>query len=166
LRPALEKVEMAFKKVYADEKFHYSFFDERMKRFYETEERTAKLARAATGIAILISCLGLFGLSSFSVLQRTKEIGIRKVIGASVRSIWFLLSKDFLVLVLLACILSDPIAYYVAEWWLKGFAYKMDITAWLFVASAIISLIVAFITMSFRTVRAAKADPVKSLRYE
>ena len=166
LRPAVEKVELAFSKIFPDEKFQYSFLDERVKRFYETEERTAKLARAATGIALLISCLGLFGLSTFSVVQRTKEIGIRKVLGATVRNIWFLLSRDFLVLVLLACLLSAPVAYYVAEWWLEGFAYRTDITAWIFIMSAVISLIVAFMTMSFRTVRAAQSDPVKSLRYE
>ena len=166
IKPALEKVELAWKKIYPNEKFQYSFLDDRMKRFYETEQRTGKLARAASGIAILISCLGLFGLSSFSVLQRTKEIGIRKVLGATVNNIWFLLSKDFLVLVFIACMVSAPVAYYVAELWLESFAYRMDITAWMFVASALISLIVAFITMSFRTVRAAQSDPVKSLRYE
>lgn len=166
LRSAVGKVEMAFRKIFPDQKFQYSFLDDRMKRFYETEKRTAKLARAGTGIAILISCLGLFGLSSFTVLQRTKEIGIRKVLGATVRNIWFLLSKDFLVLVLLAGLVAAPFAYYAAELWLEKFAYRIDITAWIFVASAIISLIVAFITMSFRTVRAAQSDPVKSLRYE
>lgn len=166
MKPALEKIETAWKNVYPDEKFRYSFIDDRMKRFYETEQRTGKLARAATGIAILISCLGLFGLSSFTVLQRTKEIGIRKVLGATVNSIWFLLSRDFLVLILVACIISAPIAYYVAELWLEGFAYRMDVTAWIFIAAALVSLLVAFITMSFRTVRAAQSDPVKSLRYE
>lgn len=166
MKPALEKIERAWKNVYPDKKFRYSFIDDSMKRFYETEQRTGKLARAATGIAILISCLGLFGLSSFTVLQRTKEIGIRKVLGATVNSIWFLLSRDFLVLILVACIISAPIAYYVAELWLEGFAYRMDITAWIFIAAALVSLLVAFITMSFRTVHAAQSDPVKSLRYE
>jgi ABC-type antimicrobial peptide transport system permease subunit len=166
LKPAIAKVESAFKNSYPDEEFSYWFLDEQTKRFYETEERTAKLARAATGIAILISCLGLFGLSSFSVLQRTKEIGVRKVLGATVRNIWFLLSKEVLVLVLLACLLSAPIAYYVAGLWLERFAYRIDITVWLFGLSAIISLMVAFITISVRTIRAAQSDPVKALRYE
>jgi len=166
MQPALEKIESAWKKIYLDEKFRYSFLDDNMKRFYETEQRTGKLARAATSIAILISCLGLFGLSSFTVLQRTKEIGIRKVLGASINNIWFLLSKDFVVLILVACIISAPIAYYVAELWLEGFAYRMDVTVWIFIAAALVSLIVAFITMSFRTIRAAQSDPVKSLRYE
>jgi putative ABC transport system permease protein len=114
----------------------------------------------------LISCLGLFGLSSFSVLQRTKEIGVRKVLGATVRNIWLLLSKEVLVLVLLASLLSVPVAYYVAGLWLERFAYRMHITVWIFALSAVISLMVAFITISFRTVRAAQSDPVKALRYE
>jgi len=166
MKPALKKIEAAWNKVFPDEKFQYSFLDDRMKRFYETEQRTGKLARSATGIAILISCLGLFGLSSFTVLQRTKEIGIRKVLGATVNSIWYLLSRDFLALILFACIISTPIAYYLTELWLEGFAYRMEVTLGIFIAAALVSLIVAFITMSFRTVRAAQSDPVKSLRYE
>jgi ABC-type antimicrobial peptide transport system permease subunit len=166
MKTALAKIEIAWKKAYPDEKFEYSFLDDAMKRFYEIEQRTGKLARAATAIAIIISCLGLFALSSFSVLQRTKEIGVRKVLGATVNNIWFLLSKDFLVLILIACVISAPIAYYVAELWLEGFAYQIDIGAWIFLASALVSLMVAFITMSFRTIRAAQSNPVKSLRYE
>jgi putative ABC transport system permease protein len=166
LKTALAKIEIAWKKAYPDKKFDYSFLDDAMKRFYEIEQRTGKLARAATAIAIIISCLGLFALSSFSVLQRTKEIGVRKVLGATVNDIWLLLSKDFLVLILIACVISAPIAYYVAELWLEGFAYKIDIGAWIFLASAFLSLMVAFITMSFRTIRTAQSNPVKSLRYE
>lgn len=166
MKPALGKIETAWKKIYPDEKFEYSFMNDTIKKFYETEQRIGKLARIATGIAILISCLGLFGLSSFTVIQRTKEIGIRKVLGATVNSILFLLSKDFLKLVVIAFIISAPIAYYVAGWWLKDFAYRVDITAWIFVASGSASIIIALITISFRTVSAAKSDPVKSLRYE
>jgi ABC-type antimicrobial peptide transport system permease subunit len=166
MKSGLEKVEAAWNKVYPDEKFKYSFLSDNMKRFYETEQRTGKLARAATSIAILISCLGLFGLSSFTVLQRTKEIGIRKVLGATVQSIWFLLSKDFFLLISVACVISAPVAYYAGELWLEGFAYRIDITAWIFAISAVVSLTVAFATMSLRTIRAAQSDPVKSLRYE
>jgi ABC-type antimicrobial peptide transport system permease subunit len=166
LKPALEKIEIAWKKIYPDEKFEYFFMDETIKNFYETEQRTGKLARTATGIAIFISCLGLFGLSSYTVIQRTKEIGIRKILGATVNSIVFLLSIDFLKLVVLAFIISTPIAYYVADWWLRDFAYRMDLTAWMFAGAGFSSIIIAFITISFRTVGAAKSDPVKSLRYE
>lgn len=166
LAPGIEKVESAWKKVYPEDKFQYFFLEESMERFYETENRIGSLTRVATGIAILISCLGLFGLSSFTVVQRTKEIGIRKVLGATVNSIMFLLSKDFLKLVLIALAVSTPLAYYLTDRWLNNFAYRMDVSAWLFIGSGFLSLLIAFATISVRTVKAAKSDPVKSLRYE
>jgi ABC-type antimicrobial peptide transport system permease subunit len=166
LKPTVDKIEKAWQKIYPDHKFEYTFVDESIKRFYENEQRTGKLASTATVIAILISCLGLFGLSSFSVVQRTKEIGIRKVLGATVNGVMFLLAKDFLKLVLAACIIATPFAYYLVEIWLKKFAFRMDLSAWIFVLSGLVSVIVAFITVSFRTVRAAQADPVKTLKNE
>ncbi|MEX2232735.1 MAG: FtsX-like permease family protein [Cyclobacteriaceae bacterium] len=166
MNPAIQKIEAAWKKIYPDDKFELVFMDDSLIRFYEAEQRTGKLTRVATCIAILISCLGLFGLSSFTVIQRTKEIGIRKVMGATVNNIMFLLSKDFLKLVLMGFILSAPIAYYLMDKWLEKFAYRMDLAAWIFVVSGVVSLVIAFITISFRTVNAAKSDPVKSLRYE
>lgn len=166
LKAEIEQVENAWKKVYPDTKFSYNFMDDTIRRFYETEERTARLARTATIVAIIISCLGLFGLSSFTVIQRTKEIGIRKVLGASVNSILYLLSKDFLILVLLAFVIATPVAFYFIQDWLGKFAYRMDISWWLFIVAGSASLLTAFFTVSFRTVKAAKADPVKSLRYE
>lgn len=166
LKPAIDKIETAWKRVYPEHKFDYRFMDEGVERLYETEKRTSKLAGLATGIAILLSCLGLFGLASFTVIQRTKEIGIRKVFGATVNGIMVLLSKDFLKLVLFAFILSAPVAYYLADQWLQGFAYRMDLTVWIFILSGLVSIMIAFITISFRTVAAAKSDPVKSLRYE
>lgn len=166
LKPAIDKIETAWKKIYPDEKFDYSFMDDTIKNFYKNEQRTGKLARIATGIAILISCLGLFGLSSFTVIQRTKEIGIRKVLGATVNNILFLLSRDFIKLVVVAFVLSAPAAYYIVDSWLKGFPYRMDLSVWIFIASGIVSVLVALLTISFRTVNAAKSDPVKSLRYE
>jgi putative ABC transport system permease protein len=166
LKDQIASVENVFKKIYPDSEFKYSFVDETIKRFYETEERTAKLTRAATIVAILISCLGLFGLSSFTVIQRTKEIGIRKVLGASVSGILMLLSSDFVKLVLIAFLIAAPIAYYFIDEWLGAYAYRMEITWWLFAIAAMASVLTAFITISFRTVSAAKADPVESLRYE
>lgn len=166
LNDKIALLEKTFKKVYPDQKFTHQFVDETIKRFYDTEQRTGKLARAATLIAITISCLGLFGLSSFTVIQRTKEIGIRKVLGASVNSILVLLSSDFLKLVVIAFVLATPAAFFIIEKWLTRFAYRMDITWWLFAAAGLASLITAFFTISFKTVRAAKSDPVKSLRYE
>lgn len=166
MEPAIKKIGAAWKKIYPDGKFEYSFMDDSIKRFYETEQRIGSLTRVATAIAILISCLGLFGLSSFTVVQRTKEIGIRKVLGATVNNIMLLLSRDFLKLVLIAFVLSGPVAYYLMDKWLSKFAYRMDISAWIFIAAGVVSLIIAFATISFWTISAAKSDPVKSLRYE
>ncbi len=166
LQGAMAKIERSYQKVFPDEAFEYYFVDERIRQFYEAEQRMASVAGFATAIAILISCLGLFGLASFTVLQRTKEIGIRKVLGASVNGILFLLSKDFLGLVLIAFIISAPVAYYAMDLWLQKFAYKIDITVWVFIVSGLASVTIALLTMSLRTVAAAKADPVKALRYE
>lgn len=166
LKKGIDKIAAAWKEIYPDEKIQYSFVDETIERFYEAEVRTGKLAGIATGIAILISCLGLFGLSSFTVFQRTKEIGIRKVLGATVNNILLLLSKDFVKLVSIACLIAAPVAYYITESWLQRYAFRMDVNAWLFLASGFTSIIIAFITISFRTVGAAQSDPVKSLRYE
>ena len=166
LSPAIEKIRSAWQKIYPEQEFQYHFLSDSLKRHYENEQRVGKLCRIATVIAIVISCLGLFGLSSFTVIQRTKEIGIRKVLGASVNSIMLLLSKDFLLLVSVAFVLSTPVAYFVADRWLQDFAYRMDLSVWLFLMSGMFSLIIAFITISFRTASAAKADPVKSLKYE
>ncbi len=166
LAPIIEKIKNAWGKIYPDQKFEYHFLDDTIKRFYETEQRTALLTRIATMIAILISCLGLFGLSSYTVLQRTKEIGIRKVLGATVNSIVVLLSKEFIILVLMAFVISAPLAWYATDYWLKDFAYKIEINAWLFIISGCISVAAAFLTITARTIGAAKADPVASLRYE
>lgn len=166
LEPAIRKIEAAWKKVYPDHEFKYRFLDDTIGSFYETEQRVSSLTRAATAVAILISCLGLFGLSSFAVMQRTKEIGIRKVLGASVNNIMYLLTKQFLKLVLIAWALATPMAYFLTRRWLNNFAYRMDVTPWIFVACGLASLVIAFLTISFRTANAAKSDPVKSLRYE
>ena len=166
LRPAIAKIEAAWKKAYPDEDFKYTFMDDTIADFYATEQRVSSLTRVATAIAILISCLGLFGLSSFTVVQRTKEIGVRKVLGASVNSITFLLSRQFLKLVIIAWAMSTPVAYYLIRQWLGNFAYRIDITASIFLASGLASTLIAFVTISIRTLKAAKSDPVKSLRYE
>jgi putative ABC transport system permease protein len=166
LNETLGKIENAWKEIYPNDPFEFSFIDDRIRNFYESEQRINKLAGVATGIAIVISCLGLFALSSFIAVERTKEIGIRKVLGASVNSILMLLSSQFLKLIVIAFIVSTPIAYYVTQEWLTDFAFKIDLSLWIFILSGALSITLAFITISFRTVKAAKADPVKSLRYE
>ncbi len=166
LKAGLDKIETAWKKVYPDTPFEHHFLDETIKNFYQTEQRTAKLANTAMGLAIFISCLGLFGLASFTATQRTKEIGIRKVLGANVQQIVMLLSMDFILLVILAFVISLPIAWFAANEWLNGFSYRTNLNAWMFALTALTAILVAFITVSFQTVRAANANPVESLRNE
>jgi putative ABC transport system permease protein len=133
---------------------------------YQAELRINKLVKIFTALTIVIACMGLFGLASFMAVQRTKEIGIRKVLGASVGSIVALLSRDFLKLILLANVVAWPIAYYVAGRWLANFAYQINISPWVFGIAGITALAIAFLTISVKAIKAALANPVKSLRSE
>ena len=155
-----------WQKTFPDEVFEYQFMDQQLARLYETETLTARLVNVFTGIAILICCLGLYGLVAFVVGQRTKEIGIRKVLGASVAGIVALLSRDFLKLVLIAIVIASPFAWYAMQAWLADFAYKVDIDWWVFVLSGSLAGGIALLTVSFQSVRAALRNPVESLRSE
>ncbi len=162
----LEIVENTFKKFFPNLPFEYQFVDEEYGQKFAAEERIASLARVFTGLAIFISCLGLFGLASFVAEQRTKEIGVRKVLGASVTNLWALLSKDFVQLVIIALLLAIPIAYYIMQQWIQKFSYRTDISWWIFLAAGIGALTITVITVSFQAIKAALANPVKSLRTE
>ncbi len=166
LAARMEEVKALWSRFYPDEPFTYTFFDESIARFYESEQRTAKLMRTAMGIAILISCLGLFGLATYSAAQRTKEIGIRKVLGASVQHLVALLSRDFLVLVALAFVIAVPVAWYVMSQWLGNFSYRVGMGWWLFAAAGGLVGVIALLTVSFQSIRAALANPVDALRNE
>jgi putative ABC transport system permease protein len=168
IKATIAKMTKAYNEVYPNSNWEFdpNFFDETIANFYKKEEQFAQVLNTATGIAILISCLGLFGLVAFSTAQRTKEIGIRKVLGASVQQIVGLLSKDFLKLVILSIIIASPIAYYFMNEWLQDFAYRVSIEWWIFVLAGIISIIIALLTVSYQSIRAALANPVKSLRTE
>ncbi|MFN3381740.1 MAG: ABC transporter permease, partial [Runella zeae] len=131
-----------------------------------SEQRIGKLAAIFAVLAIFISCLGLFGMASFVAEQRTKEIGIRKVLGASVANLWQMLSKDFVVLVLLSCVIASPIAYYYLNNWLINYKYHIEISWWVFVATAILAVGITLITVSFQAIKAALMNPVKSLKSE
>ncbi len=162
----LAEVEAVWNKVYPDRDFKYNFLDETIDRFYQSEKRAAKLVTTATIIAIIISCMGLFGLASFSALQRTKEIGIRKVLGASVRNIMLLLSADFLKLVMVAFVIAAPLAYWLSQKWLADFAYRITPGVWLFAATGLMAIVVALLTVSQQAFKAASENPVKALRNE
>lgn len=162
----LERIRQAWQQLYPDEVFEYEFLDEQVARFYETESLVNRLINVFTGIAILICCLGLYGLVSIAVVQRTKEIGIRKVLGASVLNLASLLSTDFLKLVLIAILIASPVAWYTMNQWLQGFAYKVTIPWWVFVASGLLAVIIALLTVSYQSIKAALMNPVTSLRSE
>lgn len=166
LKEGLSKVEAAWKKIYPDEPFEPTFLDETLRNFYKTEQRTSKMVNTAMALAIFISCLGLFGLASFTATQRTKEIGIRKVLGASVQQIVMLLSKDFIVLVLIAFVIAAPVAWYAAGFWLEGFSYRTTISPWMLVATVLGAVLIAFVTVSYQTLKAANANPADTLKTE
>ena len=163
---ALRSIGTVFKKYSPEAPFDYKFVDEEYaKKFYD-EERIGKLARVFAILAIFISCLGLFGLASFIAEQRTKEIGIRKVLGASVVNVWRLLSKDFVVLVLIAFVIATPLTYYVLHNWLLTYEYRTDISWWVFAIAGVGALAITLLTVSFQSIKAALMNPVKSLRSE
>ncbi|GAB3704457.1 ABC transporter permease [Spirosoma flavus] len=162
----LASLEKEWKKLTTDAPFTYSFLDKRFNDTYLAEQKTGRILGLFAGLTIFVACLGLFGLATFTAEQRTKEIGVRKVLGASVGSIVTLLSKDFLRLVAIAIVLASPVAWYVMSRWLQDFAYKIDIQWWMFVLAAVLAVSIALITVSFQSIKAALMNPVKSLRSE
>lgn len=159
-------IENVWKKYAGDEEFSWNFLDDNLQKLYAADQRTNEIAGAFSVLAIFIACLGLLGLAAFVTERRTKEIGIRKVLGASVAEIVALLSKEFVKWVLIANVVAWPLAYYVMNNWLKNFAYRTDISLWIFVASGALALIIALLTVSSHAIKAATANPVESLRYE
>jgi putative ABC transport system permease protein len=163
---SLARIEPIFKKYNPESPFNYTFISDVHDIKFRAEERIGKLSTCFAVLAILVSCLGLFGLASFTAQQRMKEIGVRKVLGASVANLWTLLSKEFVVLVIISCVLAAPISYYFLDSWLQSYNYHTEISWWIFVASAAGALIITLLTVSFQAIRAALMDPVKSLRSE
>lgn len=163
---AIDEAKKLWEAAYPKQLFSYRFMDEEIKEFYEGEERMSVLLTIFTSMAICIGCLGLFGLATFMANQKTKEIGVRKVMGASVESIVFMFSKEYAKLLIIGFVLAAPLAWWVMNLWLEGFAYKISIGAWIFIAGFLITLLIAILTVGYRSMRAATANPVKSLRYE
>lgn len=163
---SLNLIETVFKNNFPSVPFEYQFVDEEYGKKFRAEERIASLARVFTILAIFISCLGLFGLASFVAEQRTKEIGVRKVLGASISQLWLLLSKDFITLVVISILVASPLAYYVMGQWLQKFTYRTSVGWEVFAVACIGALVITLITVSFQAVKAATANPVKSLRTE
>jgi ABC-type antimicrobial peptide transport system permease subunit len=163
---AIALAEEQYKKYAGDVPFKYNFLDKAFEDQYRSEQRSGTLFNLFACIAIFISCLGLFGLSTYTAQVKTKEIGIRKVLGASVSGIIALISKDFLKLVLISLLIATPVAWWAVHKWLLNFAYRVQIQWWVFAISGLIAMAIAFLTMSVQAVKAAIANPVKSLRTE
>ena len=166
LRATLQSLESTFSGLAPESLFSYTFLDEKLNNLYESESRISQVFSVFAGFAIFISCLGLFGLATYAGELRTKEVGIRKVLGASVPGILVLLSKDFLKLVLLATLVAWPLAYWASFRWLEGFAYRIDIKWEVFAFSGLLAIMIAFLTISFQATKTALMNPVKSLRNE
>jgi ABC-type antimicrobial peptide transport system permease subunit len=168
IRPAnaLGKIEAVMKRNNPAYPFDFRFVDDQFNQMFLSEMLMSKLARVFAALAIIISCLGLFGLAAYTAERRTKEIGIRKVLGASVPGIAGLLSKDFLRLVVVSCLIAFPVAWWAMHSWLQDYQYRVSIHWWVFAAAGILSVLIALLTVSFQAIKAAIANPVKSLRTE
>jgi len=163
---ALVKIKKSFHQIYPEADFSYAFVDDNLAQLYESEQNISHLLFWATGFTILISCLGLLGMVIYVTHTRTKEIGIRKVLGAPVAHIVFILSRDFINLVFVGFLISAPLAWWASYRWLEGFAFRTTISWWIFLLSALLMLLFALITLSIQTMRTALANPVTSLRTE
>jgi ABC-type antimicrobial peptide transport system permease subunit len=163
---SLKKAETIFKKYNPEYPFEYKFVDEEYARKFEDEKRIGTLAGIFAGLTIFISCLGLFGLATYMAENRIKEIGVRKVLGASVAAITTLLSRDFLKLVFVSFVLAAPVAWWAMYKWLQDYTYRVDIKWWVFALAGVLSILIAVITVSYQAIKAAIANPVKSLRSE
>jgi len=162
----LAQIKNKWKEIAPSQPFDYSFMDEDFNKLYTTEQRTGQIFITFAILAIVIACLGLFGLVTYAAEQRIKEIGIRKVLGANVVNIVTMVAKDFLKLVFIASLFALPVAWWAMNRWLQDFAYRISISWWIFVLAGVIAVLIALLTISFQSVKAALANPVKSLRTE
>jgi ABC-type antimicrobial peptide transport system permease subunit len=162
----LAKLEQFYKEFNPGFPFSYRFLDEDYQELYAAEQRVAMLSKYFAGLAILISCLGLFGLAAFTAERRMKEIGIRKILGSTTAGIVYLLSAEFTKMVVAAILVALPASYFIATLWLNGFVFRIELHWWFFVGSAVAALLIAWLTVSIQTFRAAQANPVRYLRSE
>jgi putative ABC transport system permease protein len=160
------EVETIYRKIFEDHPFQYQFLDERFERLYDAERRMSSALISGAEVLIFISCIGLFGLSAFMVLQRTKEIGIRKVLGASIREITMLLSRDYVKLIVVANGIALPVAWIFIDQWLDGYAYRVDFSGWLLIVPVLTTLVLAFLSISIQVLKASRANPVNALKCE
>ena len=165
-KESLNYIESVWKKVCGGIPFEYQFLDDHFKEVYRADSQISTIVGALAILAIIISCLGLFGLASYAAEKRVKEVGIRKVLGASIQNIVFKLSKDFLKYVLIAALIALPLSWFAINKWLQDYAYRVNISWWVFLVAVVLALVIALATISFQAIKAAVANPVKSLRTE
>jgi ABC-type antimicrobial peptide transport system permease subunit len=162
----MQSVKKIFEQTFPDFVYEYRFLDDKIESFYKQENQLSALYKIFAAIAIFLSCLGLYGLASFMAVQRIKEVGIRKVLGATAGNIVYLFSKEFIILIAIAFAIATPIAWYYMHQWLQDYVYRINISWWLFAAGGLVAIIIALATISFQAIKAAIANPVKSLRSE
>ncbi|MCK6563072.1 ABC transporter permease, partial [bacterium] len=162
----IPEAEKLWNRMAPERPFHYSFLDDNLAKLYAAEQREQRIFGLFALLAVFIACIGLLGLAAYMTRQRTKEIGIRKVLGASVMGITGLLAKDFLLLVILSLVIATPVAWYFMDRWLSDFAYRIHLEWWMFGAAGATAVAIAFLTVSFQSITAALANPVKALRSE
>jgi len=163
---ALEQIKLQWKRIVQNRPFDYFFFDDNVGKMYQAEQKLSTVFKYSAFLSIFIACLGLFGLASFSTSQRTKEIGIRKILGASVHQVIILMSKDFFRLLFIANVIAWPIAYLIMAKWLNNFTYRIELNILTFILASVLTLLISFITLSYQTIKSATANPIDSLRYE
>ena len=166
MKQTLGAIEKLWNNNFPDYVYEYQFLDDKINSFYIQEEQVSQLYKAFAAIAIFISCLGLYGLISFMAVQRTKEVGIRKVLGASVGNILYLFSKEFTGLIILAFVIAAPVAGYFMHGWLQNFAYRTGIGTGVFILTVFMAVLISWLTVGYQAIKTARAKPVKSLRTE
>jgi ABC-type antimicrobial peptide transport system permease subunit len=162
----MRRVKKIWEHAFPNYVYEYRFLDDKIASFYKQENQLADLYKIFAAIAIFLSCLGLYGLASFMAVQRIKEVGIRKVLGATAGNIVYLFSKEFIILIVVAFAIATPLAWYYMHQWLQDYAYRIDIGWWIFAAGGLAAIVIALATISFQAIKAARANPVTSLRSE
>jgi ABC-type antimicrobial peptide transport system permease subunit len=162
----LQSVKKIWEETFPNFVYEYKFLDDKIESFYKQESQLSDLYKIFAVIAIFLSCLGLYGLASFMAVQRIKEVGIRKVLGATATSIIYLFSKEFILLISIAFVIAAPIAWYFMNNWLQDYVYRINVSWWLFAAGGLVAIIIALATISFQAIKAAIANPVRSLKTE
>ena len=162
----MQSVKKLWEQTFPNNVYEYNFLDDKIASFYKQETQLSALYKIFAAIAIFLSCLGLYGLASFMAVQRVKEVGIRKVLGASSGNIVYLFSKEFMLLIAIAFIIATPVAWYYMQQWLQDYAYRISMSWWLFATGGLVSIIIALATISYQAIKAAVANPIKSLRTE